>query len=75
MLGRGEAHHIVHHACDVALAQGIPLAEALGREPAVASRLDAASIARLTDPANYLGAARDFVDRVLARAGDSLASA
>jgi 3-carboxy-cis,cis-muconate cycloisomerase len=29
VLGRGEAHHIVNHACDVALAQGIPLADAL----------------------------------------------
>jgi 3-carboxy-cis,cis-muconate cycloisomerase len=75
MLGRGEAHHVVHHACDVALAQGIPLADALGREPAVASRLDAAAIARLTDPANYLGAARDFVDRVLARNATPLAGA
>jgi 3-carboxy-cis,cis-muconate cycloisomerase len=75
MLGRGEVHHVVHHACDVALAQGIPLADALGREPAVASRLDAAAIARLTDPANYLGAARDFVDRVLARNATPLAGA
>jgi 3-carboxy-cis,cis-muconate cycloisomerase len=75
MLGRGEAHHVVHHACDVALAQGIPLADALGREPAVAARLDAAAIARLTNPANYLGAARDFVDRVLARDATSLSGA
>ncbi|MBX6375897.1 MAG: 3-carboxy-cis,cis-muconate cycloisomerase [Acetobacteraceae bacterium] len=68
MLGRGEAHHIVNHACDVARAEGVSLAEALGREPAVASRLDPAAIARLTDPAGYLGAAGAFVDRVLARA-------
>ena len=32
-LGRGEAHHVVKHACDVALAEGMPLADALAREP------------------------------------------
>ncbi|MBW8268031.1 3-carboxy-cis,cis-muconate cycloisomerase [Caldovatus aquaticus] len=68
LLGRGEAHHVVNRACDVARAEGIPLAAALAREPAVAARLDAAALARLTDPAGYLGAAEAFVDRVLARA-------
>jgi 3-carboxy-cis,cis-muconate cycloisomerase len=67
LLGRGPAHDAVHHACDLALAEGIPLATALAREPAVAAQLDAAAIAWLTDPAFYLGAAGAFVDRVLAR--------
>ena len=67
-LGRGEAHHVVKHACDVALAERIPLAEALARAPEVAARLDAAAIARLTDPSRYLGSAPDFIDRVLAAA-------
>jgi adenylosuccinate lyase len=31
----------------------------------VASRLDRAAIERLTDPANYLGSADAFIDRVL----------
>ncbi len=66
MLGRGEAHHVVKHACDVALAERIPLATALARVPEVAARLDAAAIARLTDPAGYLGSAGAFIDRVLA---------
>ncbi|MFT8243506.1 3-carboxy-cis,cis-muconate cycloisomerase [Roseomonas sp. BN140053] len=69
VLGRGAAHDAVHHACDVALAEGLPLAEALGRDDTVSSRLDPAAIARLTDPAGYLGSAGAFVDRVLARAG------
>jgi 3-carboxy-cis,cis-muconate cycloisomerase len=68
-LGRGEAHHVVHRACDVALDQGIPLADALLREPSVAAKLDRAAIERMTDPAGYLGAAGAFVDRVLARVG------
>ncbi|WP_149537812.1 3-carboxy-cis,cis-muconate cycloisomerase [Siccirubricoccus phaeus] len=69
VLGRGEAHHVVNRACDLALAEGISLAAALGREPALAGRLDAAALAKLTEPASYLGAAGDFVDRVLARLG------
>ena len=66
-LGRSEAHHVVHHACDLALAEGIPLAEALGREPKVADQIPAEEVARLTDPAGYLGRTDAFIDRVLAR--------
>jgi 3-carboxy-cis,cis-muconate cycloisomerase len=65
-LGRAEAHHVVKHACDIALAENIRLSDALAREPAVANRLDRASIEKLTEPANYLGSADAFIDRVLA---------
>jgi 3-carboxy-cis,cis-muconate cycloisomerase len=67
-LGRLEAHHLVKHACDTALAERITLAEALAREPAVSGRLDRAAIERLTDPAAYLGSSQAFIDRVLAAA-------
>jgi 3-carboxy-cis,cis-muconate cycloisomerase len=67
-LGREAAHHVVKHACDVALTERLPLADALGRDPAVSARLDRAAIDRLTDPASYLGSANAFVDRVLAAA-------
>jgi 3-carboxy-cis,cis-muconate cycloisomerase len=67
-LGRGEAHHVVKHACDVALAEAIPLAAALGREPSVTAVLDAPEIARLVDPSAYLGSTDAFIDRVLAAA-------
>ena len=63
-IGRGEAHHVVKHACDVALAEQVPLADALARDPVVSSRLDRAAIGRLTDPAHYLGSADAFIDRV-----------
>jgi 3-carboxy-cis,cis-muconate cycloisomerase len=69
LMGRGPAHEAVHHACNAALAEGITLDAALARAPAVTAVLDAAGIARLTDPANYLGAARAFADAVVARAG------
>jgi 3-carboxy-cis,cis-muconate cycloisomerase len=66
VIGRGEAHHVVKHACDVALTQKIPLADALERDPTVSSRLDRAAIEKLIDPANYLGSAQGFIDRVIA---------
>jgi len=72
-LGRGEAHHVVKHACDVALTEKIPLTDALERDPAVSSRLDRAAIEKMTDPASYLGSAGAFVDRVLAAAEGVLA--
>jgi 3-carboxy-cis,cis-muconate cycloisomerase len=65
-LGRGEAHHVVKHACDAALAEAIPLAAALRREAAVTAVLDDAAIARLVDPSAYLGSTDAFIDRVLA---------
>jgi 3-carboxy-cis,cis-muconate cycloisomerase len=72
-LGREEAHHVVKHACDVALTERLPLTDALARDPVVSSRLDRAAIERMTDPAAYLGSADAFVDRVLAAAAETLA--
>jgi 3-carboxy-cis,cis-muconate cycloisomerase len=72
VIGRGEAHHVVKHACDIALTQKIPLADALERDPAVAARLDRAAIEKLIDPANYLGSTQGFIDRVLVAAQNVL---
>jgi 3-carboxy-cis,cis-muconate cycloisomerase len=69
-LGRGEAHHVVKHACDLALAEQLSLTDALERDPAVSSRLDRAAIEKMTDPASYLGSAGAFVDRMLAAAAE-----
>ncbi len=68
VIGRGEAHHVVKHACDIALAQGISLADALERDPTVSARLDRAAIEKLIDPTNYLGSAQGFIDRVIGAA-------
>lgn len=67
ILGRGEAHHIVNKACDVAIARGIPLAQALQQEPEIASRVEPAQIAAMCNPENYLGSTLAFVDQVLER--------
>ena len=66
-LGRGEAHHVVHHACDLALAQGITLASALLRDQQVNARLTPPEVAALCDPSNYLGSTQVFIDNVLKR--------
>ena len=71
VLGREDAHHAVKHACDRALAERITLAAALAHEPEVTSRLDADAIARLTDPAAYLGSTQVFINQVLAVANRS----
>lgn len=66
-LGRGAAHAVVQRAVATALAEGMQLREALARDTRVGAVLDAAGLARLTDPASYLGAADAVVGAVLAR--------
>ncbi len=66
-LGRGEAHHVVHHACDVALAQGLPLANALLQDQQVSARLTPQQVQALCDPSAYLGSTQAFIDNVLKR--------
>ncbi|QOZ30903.1 adenylosuccinate lyase family protein [Bradyrhizobium sp. CCBAU 53421] len=67
-IGRQEAHDVVYDACRLANDKGLTLAEALAADDRVASRIDRATIDRLTAPKNYLGLAPEMVDRVLASA-------
>ena len=64
-IGRQEAHDLVYAACRLANHTGASLADALSQQPGITAHLDPAAIKRLTDPANYLGAAPAMVDRVL----------
>jgi 3-carboxy-cis,cis-muconate cycloisomerase len=64
-LGRNAAHDVVYAACRIVERDGGRLAEVLARMPEVSGRLDRAALERLTDPANYLGLAREMVDRVV----------
>jgi len=66
MIGRQEAHDVVYDACRLANEKGLTLAEALAADTRVATRIDRATVDRLTSPDNYLGLAPDMVDRVLA---------
>lgn len=71
-IGRDAAHHEVQAACDRALAERRPLVDMLAADPQIVRHLDQAALARITDPANYLGEAQAMVDRVLARASGTL---
>ncbi|CAM3861331.1 adenylosuccinate lyase family protein [Bordetella tumulicola] len=63
-LGRQVSHDVVYDACRLAMAERRPLADVLAREPRITEHLDRAAIDRLCDPANYLGAAPQMVDRM-----------
>ena len=65
-LGRQEAHDVVYDACRVANDKGMTLADALSADSRVSTRIDRATIERLTSPKNYLGLAPQMVDRVIA---------
>jgi 3-carboxy-cis,cis-muconate cycloisomerase len=66
-IGRNEAHDVVYDACRAVAEKGGSLAEALAKVPDVSKHLDRKALEKLTDPSNYLGAAREMVDRVLAK--------
>ena len=66
-VGRDDAHRLVASLCREAVNEALPLKVALLRNDRVARHFDEASLDRLLDPANYLGSAAAFVDRVLAR--------
>src|SRR6266566_545955 len=63
--GRNEAHDLVYDACRVAIESDRPLYDVLLETREVAGPLGPEALRRLTDPANYLGAAQAMVDRVL----------
>jgi 3-carboxy-cis,cis-muconate cycloisomerase len=65
-LGRQYAHDLVYDICREVVATGRPLADLLAENEEIAKHLDRAALAKLCDPANYLGEAGAMVDRVLA---------
>jgi 3-carboxy-cis,cis-muconate cycloisomerase len=67
-IGREYAHDLVYDICRDAIRQDRPLLDLLAEHPEINRHLDRAALARLCDPAYYLGQAGVMVDRVLARA-------
>jgi len=65
-IGREYAHDLVYDICREAVAKGRPLLELLAAHPEINRHLDRAALAKLCDPAHYLGQAGVMVDRVLA---------
>ena len=64
-LGRQYAHDLVYDICRNVIATGRPLVDLLAENEEVSKHLDRAALAKLCDPANYLGEAGAMVDRVL----------
>jgi 3-carboxy-cis,cis-muconate cycloisomerase len=65
-LGRVPANDLVQRLAAEAAAGGRPLREVLLADETVRRHLDEAEVDRLLDPAGYLGAAGELVDRALA---------
>src|ERR1700678_3251564 len=65
-LGRQYAHDLVYDICRKVIATGRPLVDLLAENAEITKHLDRAALAKLCDPANYLGEAGAMVDRVLA---------
>jgi 3-carboxy-cis,cis-muconate cycloisomerase len=64
-LGRQYAHDLVYDICRKVVATGRPLVDLLAENDEIKKHLDRAALAKLCDPANYLGQAGEMVDRVL----------
>jgi 3-carboxy-cis,cis-muconate cycloisomerase len=65
-LGRQRAHDLVYDICRKVVATGRPLAELLAEDKEISKHMSRVELAKLCDPANYLGQAGEMVDRVLA---------
>jgi len=68
-LGRQYAHDLVYDICRKVVATGRPLVDLLAESAEITKHLDRTALAKLCDPANYLGEAGAMVDRVLAMRG------
>jgi 3-carboxy-cis,cis-muconate cycloisomerase len=65
-IGREYAHDLVYDICRESIRRGRPLLDLLAENPEITRHVDRAQLARMCDPANYLGQAGVMVDRVLA---------
>lgn len=65
-MGRQHAHDIVYKACKIAIENGETLLAVLSRNADIVEKLGLEQLARLTDPANYLGAAAIMAREVAA---------
>jgi 3-carboxy-cis,cis-muconate cycloisomerase len=65
-IGREYAHDLVYDICREAMKQQRPLLGLLCEHAEITKHVDRAALARMCDPANYLGQSGVMVDRVLA---------
>ncbi len=71
-IGKHAAQQALYRATMAGRERGVGLSEALAADETVSTHLDAATVARCLDPDAALGAAPQFVDRVLAAAAEPL---
>ncbi|MDH3743263.1 MAG: adenylosuccinate lyase family protein, partial [Hyphomicrobiales bacterium] len=64
-LGRQAAHDIVHECCRIAMTSGTPFLDALAADARITAVMDRDALAKLVDPANYLGAAPEMTRQLL----------
>lgn len=64
VLGRGEAHHILHEAAATAHLPGRSFAEAVHSHPGLGEHQEAIDLDALLDPTRYLGEVDAMVDRI-----------
>jgi 3-carboxy-cis,cis-muconate cycloisomerase len=70
-LGRQRAHDLVYDICRKVISTGRPFLDLLAEDREISQHVNRATLAKLVDPANYLGLAGEMVDRVLAMRGRS----
>lgn len=66
-IGKAEAHKLVEEACKRAIARKKHLRDVATSMPAIARQFNKQSLARIFDPAQYLGSAPQFIERLLAQ--------
>ena len=70
-VGKSESHRLVEQACRKSVDESRHLREILLEDKTVRAHITPSDLEKLMDPANYLGATQQFIDRVLNAAGHS----
>ncbi len=65
-LGRQRAHDVVYDVCRQVIASGRSFLDLLAEDQTIAPHMGRAELAKLVDPASYLGLSGEMIDRVLA---------
>jgi len=68
-LGRARAHDLVYDICRKTISTGKPFLDLLAENKEIAAHMSRDELAKLVDPANYLGQCGEMVDNVLAKHG------
>jgi 3-carboxy-cis,cis-muconate cycloisomerase len=68
-IGKAQAHEVVETACETARREKRHLRDVIAGDARAQTLLSAADLDGLFDPLRYLGAAEEFVDRVVAASG------